>query len=256
MTENESLGEGGGFVRTPTADAIWTLLDRCYEHGHAGLVLGWPGVGKTTTLGEYAAARPRVLAFRATYAGRTKLGLMTDLCDVLGIPTGDQPRVNNLYRAVLRSLREPEPAMYRQEPPPRLLAIDEANHLSDHGLEIVRDLYDQAGIGLVLLGNVELHIRLKRGANRWTSGYLPLLSRITGRLDLEAVTREDLAVFARHHGVSGTAETFLVKVARRGGLRVVNAVLAQARALAGGSPLALAHLKDAAAIIGTLGGEG
>jgi DNA transposition AAA+ family ATPase len=221
-----------------------------------GLVLGWPGVGKTTALRHYARRNPEVLALRVTYAGRNKQGLLIDLCEALRAEAGAGTNTQGLYKAALAELLHDGPRDYDYQEAPRLLVLYEANHLSDAGLEVVRDLHGQAGIGFALLGNVELHIRLKRGATRFTSGYLPLLSRITNRMDLEEVTRDDLAAVIAHHGLDDRCVGFLAKVARRGGLRTVNAVLRNARALCDGGRPTVAHLKNAAAIIGTLGGEG
>jgi DNA transposition AAA+ family ATPase len=256
MTEAANIPGDDGFVLTPTVGAIWALFDRCAKRRHAGLVLGWPGVGKTTALRHYLCRNPSALGMRVTYAGRNKQGVLSDLCGALKAEADGEARTQSLYNAALRELTRREPREYDYQVAPSLLVLDEANHLSDAGLEVVRDLHDQAEIGIVLLGNVELRIRLERGANRWTSGYLPLLSRITSRMDLKEITRGDLAAFAAHHGLDGPSVAYLAKQARQGGLRTVNALILQARDLAGGGTPGLAHLKDATAIVGTLGGEG
>jgi DNA transposition AAA+ family ATPase len=181
---------------------------------------------------------------------------LSELCGAVRAYTPDTSRTYVLYKSYMRELRRRQEPSALHRDAPGLFVLDEANHLSDAGMDVVRDIYDESEIGLVLLGNVELQIRLKRGANRWTSGHLPLLGRMTCRMDLEEVTPEDLAAFADHHGLDGPARNFLATVARRGGLRTVNAVLRNARALNGDGDPRLADLREAAAMVGTLGREG
>lgn len=46
--------DASGFVMTPTAEAIVSLLDYCQRYAELGLIVGDPGVGKTTAIAHYA----------------------------------------------------------------------------------------------------------------------------------------------------------------------------------------------------------
>jgi hypothetical protein len=236
----------GVFVNTPTAEAIWGLLERCAEGRELGLILGWPGVGKSFTLGEYAKQRPGVFVVRCTAGADRISGLLCQMCDQARIYREEKPRKYYLYRDVRNYLRDRGVV--------HMVAFDEANHLKPDALDITRDLFDVCGIAMVLLGNVELYTRLSRNAKQLEaigSGLLPLLSRVSNRLDLRQNVAGDFEAIAAHHGLVGPARDLIVRChGLRGGLRRVDAIIRHAYALANGELPGLRHLQEAAKMIG------
>jgi Uncharacterized ATPase, putative transposase len=104
------------------------------------IVSGEHGAGKTTAATLYANSNPRALYWQAPpeYNARE---IVADLCDKLGIRTGEAWRVRT---SVLVS--------HLQEHPHTVL-IDEAQRLDYRALDMIKYVADTAGVTFVLLGS-------------------------------------------------------------------------------------------------------
>jgi DNA transposition AAA+ family ATPase len=105
----------------------------------------------------------------------------------------------------------------------RLLLIDEAEHLPYRALELLRRVYDKAGVGILLVGMPRLifNLRGKRGE------YAQLYSRVGFHRELEPLDVTDTeaivrimapgvnGVFKTYHEVSGGNTRLLCKLIRR-----------------------------------------
>ncbi|MBR1430173.1 AAA family ATPase [Ruminococcus sp.] len=114
-----------------------------YAHSNnsISLVYGAAGSGKTTALKHYTAENPGVIYIAANAATRTGRAVLYTLLEEMGMkPTGTEFQ---LMRSLVDKLKDTN----------RLVIIDEADHLSFRCLQEIRNLNDEAGIGLVLSGN-------------------------------------------------------------------------------------------------------
>jgi DNA transposition AAA+ family ATPase len=128
-----------------------------------------------------------------------------------------------------------------------LLIFDEAQHLSLAALETIRAIYDEAGMGLALVGNDIVYSRLKGGGD--TALFAQIYSRIGKRVALKAVDDTDAERFAAAFGVTEpTAVTDLQAIAKKpGALRGVVKTLRLAAMFArgAGETLSTTHIKTA-----------
>lgn len=141
------LAQGELFVETRNARLVWEAVDFACERRSMSLVIGHPGLGKTTGLKErYQRAR-------------------RDGVEMMYVCANPAVRLNSLAKSLCRRLELPESgtaydlterlvAALRRRPVPLLL--DEANHYNVACLEILRYLHDQVGLPIVLVGSAKL----------------------------------------------------------------------------------------------------
>jgi len=132
-----------------------------------------------------------------------------------------------------------------------VLIVDEAQNLKASCLEVLREIHDATGVGIVMVGNDHFRGRFKREE---MGQYAHISSRITRRLPrIDGVLLSDVAAMARHHGVDDAktiAELQRFAVGS-GGLRHVVSVIDKARDIAGpDSSITVEMIGDAAAIMG------
>lgn len=112
-----------------------------HTNNSISLIYGAAGAGKTTALKHYAENNTGVVYITANASTRTARSIMYILLEAMGMkPQGTE-------FSMMRSLVE------RLKGTNRLVIIDEADHLNFHALQAVRNLNDEAGVGLVFSGN-------------------------------------------------------------------------------------------------------
>jgi DNA transposition AAA+ family ATPase len=89
---------------------------------------------------------------------------------------------------------------------PRVLLIDEADRLNTGNIEHLRDIHDETGAAIVLIGEPSLYGRLKTRRRVW--------ERVTRSVEFGPVTDEDVVVFgvrACDLKIEAAAAGYLVK---------------------------------------------
>ncbi len=239
VNPDERSGETPALCQTPTATDIVQVIDLARQLRSLGSIVGAPGTGKTSALLWYKENRPGVHYALMNPAQSTMTGMLTLVCQSLGIMC--PPCCRDMHDAIRRwaewSLA-----------PERVLLIDEAQHLNDQCLDELRCIYDQTGLPLVFSGNESLRDRFN-GAR--AAAFAQLTSRIVPRLDLKAPTAADVRVLARHAGAhEPKALAYLEKwIGGTAGLRQVASFLSLGRKVAGSGDIRLSHLKQAVAAI-------
>lgn len=106
-----------------------------------------------------------------------------------------------------------------------LLILDEAQHLGFASLEQIRVISEKSQIGVALIGNSVIYSQM--GGGRRSSGFDQLRSRIVKRIELPAMTIDDIQPVVAAFGVRGESElAILARIARNdGALRDVVNVL-------------------------------
>jgi DNA transposition AAA+ family ATPase len=189
------------FVETSIASEIFTVAEFCHNHNKIGLVYGDAGIGKTLALTQYAAAHPDVIFVRANVKLKSARAIENAIADKIG-------KKDDVIQALKGT--------------GRLLIIDEAQRLTYSALETLRDIHDEAGIGIIFSGNKDIYDRMrgKKGAL-----FAQLFSRVGMRRYLQCrdIVKKDVdLVFNQFINLDKQCLEFLQEIAIRpngGGLR-------------------------------------
>ncbi len=138
-TCTEGLGNGN-FQNTQNARILFNACHFALNQRSTVIVIGEPGSGKTVIGRRYQHEHINAI-FVDTYSDMPRSALLQKIYKHLF-----RTRKNDTFDAVFELL------VSRLRGMARLLIIDEANQLSVPALHIARNLADQAGIGLVLMG--------------------------------------------------------------------------------------------------------
>lgn len=229
------------FFATATSKRIVTMLTMA-QRGRITLIAGGPGTSKTMTLRHYQASVSNV--WIATMAPSTA-------------------GVNNMQIEVLEALGEPEAKGTPQALSRRikqrvrlsggLLILDEAQHLTEKALEEIRSWHDATGIGICLVGNQDVLLRLEHGNRK--AAFARLASRVAQRMIFNAATDADALALADAWDVQDVkCRAMIVAIAAKpGSLRNCTMMLETAFMLAASenNTLKLAHLQDAWSMLST-----
>ncbi len=121
-------------------------------HGDIVLVCGDAGAGKTTALDYYASDHSGVVMVTANSCTSSA----TSILQMIGRKTGKT--MAGKKEILMSSLVD----YFRNTG--RLIIIDEADHLTMAALQAVRNLNDQAGVGIVLSGNNKIYTQMLQGS--------------------------------------------------------------------------------------------
>lgn len=223
------------FIWTETATAM-TRQMKWAHRGEISVITGDPGVGKTATFKQYMVDTPN--AFMVT-ADKATTGVGAILLALLHA-TGSQGRRGGHAWALRQILLE------RLEHLNALIIIDEAQHLDDDAVEMLRAIHDALKCGLVLGGNRTVMTRVQRGAR--TAAFAQFHSRVSWPQHYARPTPADIAVILNAWNVTRKDEAdYLRKIAAQsGGLRAITQTLKMATlaATASDEERVLGHLEE------------
>jgi len=148
-------------ILTGAVKRLMQTARACHIQRDIGVATGQAGVGKTRACKLYAKQNPDVILIE-TMPYYTARYLMADIHR--GVGYNGVGTVINMTNDVIDKLKDSG----------RLIIIDEAEHLPYKALELIRRLYDKAGIGLLLVGMPQLITNLRGNHGQ----YRQLYSRI------------------------------------------------------------------------------
>ena len=227
--------KGAGFVQTAVAKDVHTVCQYSHVNRDIGLVYGEAGMGKTYALREYQRAHPDTILLRCNPSWKTPQAML----EAVLLEVGRKVRGMN---ALHRHIRELVGAL---EETGRLVIPDEAQFLGTRSLEVVRTLHDEAEVGIVLSGNLDVYSQMH---GEGMASFAQLFSRVGIRRQiLLGAPREDVERIATAitSGIDEDALTFLVeKTHERGGVRRMVKILTLGSEVAGGATAQIqrAHL--------------
>lgn len=162
------------FVKITAAKRIYETLRMAHLEGEIAVVYGEAGAGKTASVRKYAERHKDAILIEADFGYTAKI-LFRELHKRLGFD--GKGTLHDMFEDVRSKLAGTG----------RLLIIDEAEHLPYRALELVRRLYDKAGIGVALVGMPRLifNLRGRRGE------YAQLYSRVGIACKVDELTEED-----------------------------------------------------------------
>jgi DNA transposition AAA+ family ATPase len=160
---------------------------RALEHGEVALLYGPPGTQKTFALEHLVADAFREKTGAAYYVYATAQMRAAALLKRIGRAAGAYTHVFGIERLLTILLQ----AFDAQEKTPAVV-VDEAQHLDVHCLEILRELHDRSGCGLVLAGSHNLYENFVRGRQHLEQW----LSRIDHKDPLPGLQEDEVAQIA------------------------------------------------------------
>ena len=233
---------GPGYVQTRTSAAIAALLEHAQYAPDFALVLGDPGLGKTTTAHAYQRTAHNVWMITCQPTTGSANMVVADVAEALAVghPGVTAPRLSKLIGKFLTGRDA-------------LLIVDEAQNLNSTALDQLRSFYDLAQCGLVLMGNRSI-LRALEGGSRRSADFAQLYSRVGQRLDRRKPAADDIEQILTAWGIEDQAVRRVARaVARKpGALRTMNKVLRQAhqRARLDDGPVTELHMIQSAAQLG------
>lgn len=185
------------------------------EKGQPGFMVNWgpAGFGKSECAKQYAVNHEDSVYFRV-YEDWTPTAMLGDICRKL---TGMQKyTVAVLKRIVIEEL----------DNRPRVLLIDEADRLDIKLIEHLRDIHDETGCPIVLIGEPSLYSRLKARARIW--------QRVTRVVDFGPVVVDDVVLFGlKACGLKIEAQAAATMVKRcQGSFRLLYHIMVEAERIA------------------------
>ena len=188
------------FVETTVAKRVMEAISYCHLQGKIAVVYGDAGVGKTQAVRAYLRENSLAIGITISPSYASITGVNELIADQLGI----RERVaRRIYAEIISKLKDSG----------RVLIIDEAQHLPVRGLNHLRCMADESGVGIALIGNAEVYTKL-RGSGK--ADFAQLFSRIGMRREVltSTTTKEDIRkVFAEAH-LEEDALELLYRIAR------------------------------------------
>ena len=202
-----------------------------HRNNDASLVSGDAGAGKTTSLKRYADTTIGVILVTANACITTATAILGLRCRKLG----KQPPTR---RAALMNLLVEQLADTN-----RLIIVDEADHLSLDALQAVRNLNDEAHVGLVLSGNDKIYRQMLSPRRGYEFDQLRTRFAVRKKVFNDYTVEEMKAMFP---GMNEDCIGYMLKLACSESLRTVGKLynIAQEAAKVRGERLAVKHLRD------------
>ena len=169
------------FVKTRNVRNFEVMMDGLAlgtGEGRLGLVHGRAGRGKTRTTVEYSGKHHGIHIRMLTVWRTSELEFLKRLCRELGVAKPPKRKGPCFVEIVERLLLVPRP-----------IFLDEIEKLSPLFLDVVRDLADLAGIPVILIGEAELPVAMRRNARVW--------SRTQQQLEFEPISTPDILFYFR-----------------------------------------------------------
>jgi len=162
------------FIQTSVSKKVFEVAKICHLDGELGVAYGGAGLGKTEAVKEYARQNSDVILIEADL-GYTARVLFRELHKRVGLDGVGS--IDCLKNDVIQRLRDSG----------RLIIVDEAEHLPYRALELLRRVYDKAGVGILLVGMPRLvaNLRGKKGE------YAQLYSRVGIAANLQPLQEKD-----------------------------------------------------------------
>jgi DNA transposition AAA+ family ATPase len=168
------------FCNTTPAKLIWEVLQYCDAKKKMGVALAPSGTGKTETCKEYKRQNRATIFVTADITTRAPAAILRRIVQQTG-GTGRRYSTSEFLHAMIDRLKGSQ----------RLLIIDDAHFLKWESFELVRKVYDCAGIGVVYVGQERLYEQMK-GTDRNSYLFDQIYSRIAIRRDNFLIYKNDV----------------------------------------------------------------
>lgn len=220
------MGETPDFLETPTSRKFWALLTLAQRAPTMVVITGAPGLGKTMTSRAYAKANRNVWHATMDPTSTSPSQVLLKIARAMGERAG-QP--NTLSERLGDRMLDAE----------GLLIVDEAQHCTAKGLEMLRYLHDEYGVGIAFVGNYGLFSATNEPRKR--DGFAQFYRRVRKRCWLTQPDAGDVDLILDAYGITDKAErAFLSQIARKNwGLSGITNTIQEARMMAIGAGMAV-----------------
>lgn len=137
------------FCKTSIAERVYTAASLCQTDNEIGIIYGASGLGKTTSIKEYAKRNNGVIIIEADESYTSKI-IIHELYEKLGL-TG-QMTVHKMKKEITKKLKDSG----------WLVIVDEAEHLKVSAFTTLRRLHDKSdySFGILFIGLKKLYLNL------------------------------------------------------------------------------------------------
>ncbi|KAA0683344.1 AAA family ATPase [Roseomonas genomospecies 6] len=246
MTENTNIVDADALGKPCAIRAFrdaGDLLDVCRQLRQIGVIVGTTGTGKTTTAKAHAERHPsNTVYMRLPVVANTPQPFLVRLCRAAGLPHTIHTGKADLAEELVG---------YLHSKPGVLVIIDEANHMTPDLVHIVREIWDEAKCGFVLVGTPDMEAlwapQPGRRAKATAEAFAAFRARIGQRLVMPQPDHDDVKSLCQHMGLSGRREHELIAGCLKGGigLHSLEQLLTNARLAAGEAAVTVDHLFQA-----------
>jgi len=199
-TPEKRAEDTSGIFVTADVKGIMGICQACQNGYELGAILGRSGFGKTYAL-KYYAEKPNVI-----YMECDELMTTTDIISyiekMLQLPSKDTSSWDRVSR-IKDYFRSRHNQGY-------LLIFDEAdkllNKFTQKKLEIIRNIFDQSKVGIIIAGEPQLNMHLKKYSERFAN-------RIDVAISLEGLSKDDVIRFLSSYNATPEAMAEIVKIA-------------------------------------------
>lgn len=151
---------------TENTKKILMAVTYAHQYSKMAMIYGDAGAGKTEALKHYVEDNPGVIMVTANASCKTARAILFQIANALDLhPTGTEANIMELLIERLSGTH-------------RLIIIDEADHLTLNALQAIRNLYDVAGVGVVLSGNEMVIYQMYVKRNSQSTKFDQLRSRV------------------------------------------------------------------------------
>lgn len=198
-----------------------------HAKGKIGIIYGDSGAGKTEALKHYAKTNAGVIMITGNASTKSTKSVLSMLCTQMGIH--ESGTETDLMNQVLSKLENTH----------KLIIVDEADHLTLPALQALRNLYDEAGVRIVLAGNNKIIYQMYEKKNAKIAKFEQFRTRIGIKIKVLNKRFNQKELNHIFPNMDSECQKYLLDVARSESLRVAINVAEYASLLAEGSGKAI-----------------
>lgn len=211
------------FLMTPTAEDIFAALSFAQAATDFTVLVGAPGIGKTTALNAYRRRSSNVWMITADRQTKTAASLLAVLADHMGVQERRSAFVGRAISARVRGSNG-------------LVIIDDAQQLDATAFDQLRtSVLDMGECGVAVSGNASMLVALQGSADTRTLAFAQLHSRVGMKKPQNAAKARDIVMLLDAWGIADAKVRQLLTViaGKAGALRIMNKVIRLACMLGG-----------------------
>lgn len=189
-----------GYADTGISRTVLNAIRYSHIQGKISVVYGDAGIGKTMAFRHYLEENSLAVGITISPTFSSITGVNELLAEQLGVRERVARRITSEIIAKLRHSG-------------RVIVIDEAQHLTTRTLNHLRCMSDGSGVGICLIGNLEVYTRMK-GSGK--ADFAQLFSRIGMAKPVMTIdiTRDDVQRIFGQYGVDGESMEMLHRISQ------------------------------------------